>query len=295
MHDGYESKSATKSAYVSIVIPLFNEEESVDQLIVELSSVLGQIPYSTELILVDDSSNDGTLSKLHAANEVFQFTIISFKKNSGHASAIWSGMKHATGDVIVTLDGDLQHPPSLIPVLINEFHKAKVEVVYAIRNDLLSERWSKRVTSHMFFLTIRYVFGLRLIPYANDFRLIKKSYFDAITTAKTRVEIMRALLASHDHSFHTVGFNLHARKVGVSKFTIRKMLNLYGQTVLYAPRKRSIGLMSIGAVTSGTFVFYLVDGSIHPILSASLSGIGFLLLCLSISVLSFKSCKKIYS
>jgi glycosyltransferase involved in cell wall biosynthesis len=292
-HDENESDKGLGNIQVSIVIPIFNEEESIDELLVGLHKVLNKLMMNTELILVDDSSTDESASKLNAASNIYELKIITLHKNSGHANAIWCGMKHAEGEVIITMDGDLQHPPELIPFLISEVEASKVDVVYAIRNDLVSERRAKRITSHVFFFTFRYVFGLRLVPYANDFRLIKRSYFNSITSKATRVEIMRALLATRHHSFKTVGFDLQARKLGESKFTFRKMLNLYLRTLTYVPWGRSVLFLSLGLLISGALLFLRTNALIHPLFAISLAAVGISSLCLAIIVLSFKSFKKI--
>lgn len=267
------------------MIPLFNEEASVDNLLFELYQVLNKLPLKAEVILVNDSSTDNTASKLHAASKIFGFKTITFHENSGHANAIWCGMRHAEGEMIITMDGDLQHPPNTILDLISEFTYSNVDVVYAIRNDLSMERILKRSTSHLFFVTFRYIFGLRLIPYANDFRLISKRYFEFVTSESSDIEIVRALLASHHHSYKTVGFNLQARRVGDSKFTFRKMINLYMRTLVYAPWSRSVFLMIIGFVIFGALVLSPFSLYIHPILKASLLILGVLSIGLGFLVL----------
>lgn len=254
-HEGHLLEPSKIKGLISIVIPLYNEEKAVGELLSQLQQVLSTVDFLFQLILVDDASTDATLLNLLSHRKLIDFEIISLQENSGHASAIWSGMRHASGEAIITLDGDLQHPPQLIPVFVEEFRDSNYDVIYAIRNDLSSERWTKRASSHLFFLTTRYIFGLHLIPYANDFRLISFDFFNDLTSKSQGVEVMRALLATHEHSYQRVSFDLRSRQIGETKFTLNKMLKLYAQTLSYASLRRTVFVSLLGlAITSALVV-----------------------------------------
>ena len=132
----------------SIVIPVFNEASNIRPLLDELDSHLDEGKYEYELIFVDDGSADGTLEILQQA--IFRgkaVGYISFSRNFGHQNALKAGLDMATGDCIITMDGDLQHPPELIPVLLEKWEDG-YDVVYTHRKDCRNKNRLKRLTSN---------------------------------------------------------------------------------------------------------------------------------------------------
>jgi dolichol-phosphate mannosyltransferase len=138
----------------------------------------------------------------------------------------------------MTLDGDLQHPPAVIPLMIEQMRTCNSQVVYGIRKNLDVERFSKRLSTRMFFLIVRYVYGIRLEPYANDFRLISRDVFEQVLDVDSARPTLRAILPQLQLATSLVEFDLRPRLNGESKFTVRKMAALFLDTVTYAPRKR---------------------------------------------------------
>ena len=118
---------------ISIVVPVFNEEENIDFFYQEVCRHLEKLPYAFEVIFVDDGSSDATpfiLTRL-TENDARARAII-MARNYGHQLALTCGLDHAEGDAVVTMDGDMQHPPELIPVLLQEWEKG-FEIVQTIR------------------------------------------------------------------------------------------------------------------------------------------------------------------
>jgi len=222
---------------VSVVVPMFNEEDCVELFAAELHNVLLNSGYVYDVVLVDDASTDQTPQIL--ATLIYpNFRSIRLERNSGHSAAMWAGMCSSTGDLIMTLDGDLQHPPSVIPLMVDQMKIRNSQVVYGIRKNLDVERFSKRLSTRMFFLIVRYIYGIRLEPYANDFRLISREVFEKVIKVDSSCPTLRALLPQLQLTTSTVEFDLRPRLNGESKFTIRKMATLFLDTVTYAPKIR---------------------------------------------------------
>ena len=250
---------------------MFNEEECVEHFAAELHNVLRNSGFPYEVIIVDDASTDRTPQILATLNFP-EFRSIRLARNSGHSSAMWAGMSSCTGDLIMTLDGDLQHPPAVIPLMIEQMRTYNSQVVYGIRKNLDVERFSKRLSTRMFFLIVRYVYGIRLEPYANDFRLISRDVFEQVLDVDSARPTLRAILPQLQLATSLVEFDLRPRLNGESKFTVRKMAALFLDTVTYAPRKRltafSFGILVLLSIWVLLFSFSM---SQMPLLLALLA------------------------
>src|SRR6478736_989902 len=109
---------------ISIVIPVYNEESNVEKLFGELHSVLSGLPYNFEIIFVDDGSADGSLLKVRELTQKHDFVFfIELSRNFGHQNALKAGLDFSQGDCTISMDGDLQHPPSLIPELVQKWEQ----------------------------------------------------------------------------------------------------------------------------------------------------------------------------
>ena len=129
------SDTNSKNKLISIVLPVFNEEGNIKELYQRLKSVLVSIEYAYELIFVDDGSQDQSLDFLKKMNKVDKSVkAISYSRNFGHQLAITGGMDYASGDAIIIMDTDLQHPPEIIPQLIKKWEEG-YDVVSTIRED----------------------------------------------------------------------------------------------------------------------------------------------------------------
>ena len=123
------------SVYLSIVVPLYNEEESVEKLLSEILEVGEKFDLSYEIILVDDGSTDGTWEKIEQLkNSTPYLRGIKFRRNYGQTSAMVAGFDHASGEIIVTMDGDLQNDPGDIPMLLNKIEEG-YDIVSGWRED----------------------------------------------------------------------------------------------------------------------------------------------------------------
>lgn len=258
---------------LSIVVPMFNEEDCVEKFLADLYNVLEQADCTYEVIVVDDCSTDSTLRILQST-DYKNLRLISLEKNSGHSFAIWMGLSAARGDLLLTLDGDLQHPPSLIPLMIAQLRDSKSDITYGIRKNFNSQRLQKRLTSHAFYYLVRYLYGVSLEPYANDFRLIRKEVLNQVHVKNGLTPVLRAVLPSLMLPVSFVEFELETRYAGNSKFTLKKMIGLFINTASYSKTRRRLLLMSLFAVTA---IIVMIN---FFILLGVFFGVFFVLLCL---------------
>jgi dolichol-phosphate mannosyltransferase len=206
---------------VSIVVPCFNEEENVSRLCAEVTDVLKG--YRHEIILVDDGSRDGTLAAIKAlrvANPRIKY--LSFSRNFGHQFALKAGIDHSSGHCVITMDSDLQHPPSMLPELINQW-QAGATIVYTKRRTNKDYSMAKKVTANLFYKLISGISDVPIEPDSADFRLIDKSVADLLRPVKDNFLFLRGLLPWMGFPSTTVIFDVNPRLAGKTKYTFRKM------------------------------------------------------------------------
>lgn len=135
---------------VSIIIPVFNEEGNIGILIQKISEVLNRCP-NYEILFIDDGSTDVTLNVIREERKKdSRIRYLSFSRNFGHQNALRAGLDYATGDCVISIDGDLQHPPELIPRLIEKW-QAGYDIVYTVRKDDPSLPLLKKKTANIFY------------------------------------------------------------------------------------------------------------------------------------------------
>ena len=173
-----------KSTQLSIVVPVFNEEQIIEELVRRMSAAAENITSDYEIIFVNDGSRDKSLDKLKAAcfgrNKLH---FISFSRNFGHQIAITAGMDYAKGDAIVTIDGDLQDPPELIKEMYEQY-QAGYKVVYAKRSKRKGETWFKLITAKMFYRLMARLVSFEIPLDVGDFRLISRDVLDYLKRMK---------------------------------------------------------------------------------------------------------------
>jgi len=159
---------------ISIVIPVCNEEANIAIVIAALQDVFQPLPYAYDVCFVDDGSTDGTLDELkqQSANHTNLF-FISLSRNFGHQNALKAGLDMVDGDCVIMMDGDMQHPPDLIPELIQQWALG-YDIVYTIRKDHKEMPLMKRKTSNMFYNLINNLSDIELEQGTADFSLMDK-------------------------------------------------------------------------------------------------------------------------
>ncbi len=214
----------------SIVVPMFNEQANVAVLVDEIISAMGARPF--ELILVDDGSTDGTARAIEdIVAEDLRIVGLCLSRNFGHQYALSAGLKFATGQVVIMMDGDLQHPPKLLPSLIEKWREG-FNIVQARRMDTADISTTKKSTSKMYYKIFRFLCGIELEEGMADFRLLDKNVVDEINKVQEGQLFMRGLIAWMGYRRAVVEFKAPARQAGQSKYGLRQMLKLAGSGML---------------------------------------------------------------
>jgi dolichol-phosphate mannosyltransferase len=229
---------------ISVVIPLFNETETLPELYRQLTHVLGGAAPSYELIFVDDGSSDGTLLALAAlARADASVRVVSLSRNFGHQAAISAGMQYAAGAAVVLMDGDLQDPPEFLPALIAKWHEG-FEVVYAVRTNR-KENIVKRGAYALFYRLLQRISYLDIPVDSGDFCIMDKSIVELLNSLPERNRFVRGLRTWA--GFRQVGIPCERGKrfAGTPKYTFTRLLKLAYDgliTFSYFPLKLSTKL-----------------------------------------------------
>ena len=209
---------------ISIIVPVFNEEGSLPELYRRITAVMKQLDMSFELIFVDDGSTDRSfeimLEMIEKDNSV---KIIQLSRNFGHQLAIIAGIDHAHGDAVITMDGDLQHPPELIAKLIEKWHEGN-EIVYTCRDETQDVSLFKKFMSHCFYTVINPLAEVNIFPGAADFRLLDRSVVESLRAFGERSIFLRGIINWVGYRQAAIRYKAAARFSGESKYSFLKML-----------------------------------------------------------------------
>jgi dolichol-phosphate mannosyltransferase len=211
---------------LSIVVPVFNEEQIIEALVQRMVAAAKAITPAYEIIFVNDGSRDGSLKKLKAAcQENPRLRYISFSRNFGHQIAITAGMDYTKGDAIVTIDGDLQDPPELIPEMYEQY-KNGYKVVYAKRHKRKGESFFKLFTAKAFYRIMARLVSFEIPLDVGDFRLIGRDVLEYLKTMKEPDKYIRGQIAWLGFKSTYVMFDRDERKFGKTNYPFKKMLRL---------------------------------------------------------------------
>ncbi|MDD4084852.1 MAG: glycosyltransferase family 2 protein [Acidaminococcaceae bacterium] len=210
---------------ISFVVPVYNEAENLREFYKRLTEVMAGIEYDYQLLFVDDGSNDGSvliLKELTRNDERVQAFLLS--RNFGHQMALTCGLDNACGDAVITMDGDLQHPPELVPELISLW-EAGSEIVQTVRRDTEDASFFKKLTSRLYYKLINKMSKVSITPGGSDFRLMDRLAVDALNLYGERARFIRGLVNNLGYKVAFVEFVAPPRFAGSSKFNLRKMLH----------------------------------------------------------------------
>ena len=209
---------------LSVVIPCYNEAANLAALYKRLSPVLKSLNLSYEIIFVDDGSRDNTFEEIRTLHsEDKQVKGLSLSRNFGHQVALAAGLHHSSGNMVVTMDGDLQHPPELIPELIARCNQG-FDIVNTKRLETEGAGFFKRNTSRMFYKLMNRLSDVALTEGAADFRLMNKAAVEAYASFNERDRFNRGLVTWMGFNQDVIEYNAEARFAGKTKYTFRKML-----------------------------------------------------------------------
>lgn len=210
---------------ISIVTPVYNEEDNVVFFHDEVTKVMEKLGMDYELIYVNDGSRDKTDLLIHqlAAHDP-HVRALTFARNFGHQIAITCGMDFARGDAVITMDGDMQHPPALIPKLIEKWQEG-YDIVQTIRTATEDAGFVKKLTSSGYYAVINSISTTRVVPGGSDFRLMDRKALDTFLKFREHSRFIRGIVGGLGFKQTSIEFTAPARHAGVSKFSMKKMLH----------------------------------------------------------------------
>lgn len=212
-------------AKLSLVIPMYNEEAVVGALRKALEQFLSELRCPAEVILINDGSSDATLKKISQwASEDHRIKVIHFSRNFGHQYACSAGLDHASGDAVVMLDADLQHPLPVIHTMIERYCEG-YDVAYAAGLVREGESWFKRVSAWAFYRLMRSMVYKSLPADAGDFRLISRECLEGLRQMQETHRFLRGMVAWIGYAQIAVPYERRRRVAGESKYPLRKMLS----------------------------------------------------------------------
>jgi dolichol-phosphate mannosyltransferase len=208
---------------LSVTVPVYNEAEVLGEFYARLTKALEGVPY--ELILSDNCSTDGTVDALRdLAKKDDRVRVVLLSRNFGHQASLTAALEEAKGDAIVTIDGDLQDPPELIPEMLDRW-RAGAEVIAMVRTDRPGETKFKRWSARWFYRVLNRLTELDVPQNAGDFRLLDRRALDALLAMPERSRFLRAMSVWVGFRQEEMSYRRDPRFAGESKYPLRRLLS----------------------------------------------------------------------
>lgn len=217
-------KSLHRKKTLSVIVPIYNEEEVIHTLFERLQGVLSQLTMGYEIVFVNDGSSDSSLEKIEdlvKRNRLLR--VICFSRNFGHQNAVIAGLEHCNGDCAVVIDADLQDPPELIISMLAEWEKG-FHVVYGQRIRRRGESWFKKTTAMLFYRLLADISQVNIPINTGDFRLIDRKVIEVLKQMPEKNKFIRGMVAWVGFKQKAVLFERQERIAGKTKYPFRKML-----------------------------------------------------------------------
>ncbi len=264
--------SAPDGILLSVVVPVFNEETNIAPLLQRLDAVLPRCAGEHEIIIVDDGSTDGTWAAIEAQS-VAHRTLRAFRlaRNFGQQKALLAGLHQAQGDIVVSMDGDLQHPPELIPNLVEQWSRG-YKIVLTRRRDRQTTGFFKRTSSRYFYRVFSMLAGFSIHEGASDFQLIDRKPLEVLLRFRDSTPFLRGAIELIGFPKTTVEFDVQRRHSGTSKYTVRKMLRFAMQALIaHSTIPLRVGIW-IGFGTAFLAFLELIFAVVQALLGSSIAG-----------------------
>lgn len=235
---------------VSLVIPVFNESGVIEQTHAKIAAVIDALPYEFSVFYVDDGSTDGTDAALAAlAAQDARVHPLTLSRNFGHQAALTAGLDAADGDVVISMDGDGQHPPEMLAEMI-ELVKQGYDIVQAQRIEESQAFSFKKVTSGAFYSLLNRISGTHVEPGAADFRALSRQALEALKSMPEYHRFLRGMIAWMGYKSVILPYHEPQRMAGKSKYSLGKMIRLASDAIF------SFSLMPlyIGLSVGGLFL-----------------------------------------
>lgn len=255
------------SSVLSIVVPMYNEEDVLPLLVARLrptadALVADALATAYEVVAVDDGSTDATPVLLQRLTRQWpQLRVIRLRANAGHQAAISAGLARAVGDYVVTIDADLQDPPEAIRNMLTAATSDGLDVVYGVRNDRSTDSRFKRWSSGAFYRTQRALSKVDAPIDAGDFRLMSRATVDAVNALPEHHRVLRFVVPALGFPSGTVSYRRDERAAGDSKYPLTKMLLLSVDSMTgfsLAPLRFATWLGLLGGLAAVVILLYAV-------------------------------------
>jgi polyisoprenyl-phosphate glycosyltransferase len=249
--------SAIAPPLLSVVIPILNEEPLVGELHERVTAAVAPLG-AYELIVVDDGSSDGTWSRLVELAAVDpHLRLVRLSRNFGHQIALTAGLEAARGEAVVTMDGDLQDPPEVIPEMVARWQEG-YDVVYGVREERQGETRYKLWTARLFYRLIDRLSPVEIPAEAGDFRLLSRRAADALRSMPERARFLRGMTSWIGFPQIAVPYRREARAAGSTKYSTRKMLKFAADAITSFSSAPLRVVSAIGFILVGFCAAYLV-------------------------------------
>lgn len=256
---------------LSLVIPVYNEEQALPHTCARLRRVAEQLHSQAglreiEFIFVNDGSRDQTARLLQQEQKLFQSphsraTVISFSRNFGHSAAVFAGLERAEGDLVGIIDADLQDPPELLVEMVRTMDREQADVVYGQRLRRQGEGVFKRVTAWGFYRLLDSLSGVEIPRDTGDFRLMTREVSDQVRALPEGEPFLRGLVAWVGFKQVAFPYERQAREYGVTKYPLRKMMAFAGHAIMsfsLLPLRLAMYLGVFGFLFSVAYAGYAV-------------------------------------
>jgi polyisoprenyl-phosphate glycosyltransferase len=218
---------------ISIIVPVYNEAENILPLFYEIKKHCTE---SFELLWVDDGSTDDTLGEIQQLSfHEDRIKCISLSRNFGHQNAMMAGLNYATGEYIITMDGDLQHPPSLIPKLIEKLDQG-ADIVFTKRNGTEKINWFRKKLTGLFYRFANFFSKTKIEEHITDYRAFNGKVLDSVLQFKEKETFLRGIFNWIGYKTEVIHFTTNERMHGQSKYSFRQtFITELNKIILFNP------------------------------------------------------------
>lgn len=214
-----------KTVYISCIVPVFNEEAVIEAFLEKLQKALREMTYRFEIIVVDDGSRDNTVEKVQKLSKDYHIKLLGLSRNFGKELALTAGIEHASGDVVILLDADFQHPIDILPAFLKHWAEG-YDMVYGMRKDRESESYLKQNSTRLFYWLMQKITHIDIPNNAGDFRLMDRNIVEALKQFPERSRFMKGLYAWVGFKKIGVLYEVKDRTTGKTSWGFSKLTEL---------------------------------------------------------------------
>ena len=214
-----------KSIRISCVVPVYNEQEVIASFTKKLAEAMAEFTNSFEIILVDDGSRDQSIEKIQTLPSEYKIKLLGLSRNFGKETALTAGIEHASGDVVILLDADFQHPVEVLTAFLQKWAEG-YDMVYGERQDRESESMIKRNSARLFYWVMQKITNINIPNNAGDFRLMDRKIVEAIKKFPERTRFMKGLYAWVGYKTIGVPYEVQQRAGGKSSWGFSRLTEL---------------------------------------------------------------------